>query len=163
MAQAPTSTEVATYCPLCVSRCGARATVTDGTFTLSRDPAHPTGKVLCVKGKEAPAITAHPDCCRPRPRWLRDRPRPDEEVDLEAIWFVHAQLVRHSRRDRLLITLAEPDAHVWGHLDRKLDGTLEHAQHAPRAVGHEVRALQSRRQRGSVEGTRCSHDLEIRG
>ena len=61
MAEAPTSTEVATYCPLCVSRCGARATVTDGTFTLNRDPSHPTGKALCVKGKEAPAITAHPD------------------------------------------------------------------------------------------------------
>jgi anaerobic selenocysteine-containing dehydrogenase len=61
MAEAPTSTELATYCPLCVSRCGARATVTNGTFTLNRDPSHPTGKVLCIKGKEAPAITAHPD------------------------------------------------------------------------------------------------------
>ncbi len=61
MADASTSTEVATYCPLCVSRCGARATVTDGTFTLNRDPSHPTGKVLCIKGKEAPAITFHPD------------------------------------------------------------------------------------------------------
>jgi anaerobic selenocysteine-containing dehydrogenase len=64
MAEAPTSTEVATFCPLCVSRCGARATVTDGTFTLNRDPSHPTGKALCVKGKEAPAITAHPDRLR---------------------------------------------------------------------------------------------------
>jgi anaerobic selenocysteine-containing dehydrogenase len=61
MAEAPTSTELATYCPLCVSRCGARATVTKGTFALNRDPSHPTGKALCVKGKEAPAITAHPD------------------------------------------------------------------------------------------------------
>jgi anaerobic selenocysteine-containing dehydrogenase len=61
MAEAPTSIEVATYCPLCVSRCGARATVTGDTFTLDKDPSHPTGKVLCVKGKEAPAITAHPD------------------------------------------------------------------------------------------------------
>jgi anaerobic selenocysteine-containing dehydrogenase len=60
MAQAPTATEVATFCPLCVSRCGARATVTDGTFTLNRDPSHPTGKALCVKGKAAPEITAHP-------------------------------------------------------------------------------------------------------
>lgn len=58
------TTDVATYCPLCVSRCGARATVVDGTFTLDRDPSHPTGKVLCVKGKEAPAITAHPDRLR---------------------------------------------------------------------------------------------------
>jgi len=64
MTDASTSTEVATYCPLCVSRCGARATVTDGTFALYRDPTHPTGKVLCIKGKEAPAITAHPDRLR---------------------------------------------------------------------------------------------------
>ena len=61
MAEEPTSTELATYCPLCVSRCGARATVANGTFTLDRDPSHPTGKVLCIKGKEAPAITGHPD------------------------------------------------------------------------------------------------------
>jgi anaerobic selenocysteine-containing dehydrogenase len=64
MAEASTSTELATYCPLCVSRCGARATVSNGTFTLDRDPSHPTGKVLCIKGKEAPAITAHPDRLR---------------------------------------------------------------------------------------------------
>lgn len=64
MSEAQTSTEVATFCPLCVSRCGARATVRDGTFTLSRDPSHPTGKVLCIKGKEAPAITSHPDRLR---------------------------------------------------------------------------------------------------
>jgi anaerobic selenocysteine-containing dehydrogenase len=64
MAEAPTTTELATYCPLCVSRCGARATVTNGTFTLNRDPSHPTGKALCVKGKEAPAITAHADRLR---------------------------------------------------------------------------------------------------
>jgi anaerobic selenocysteine-containing dehydrogenase len=64
MAEESTSTELATYCPLCVSRCGARATVSNGTFTLDRDPSHPTGKVLCIKGKEAPAITAHPDRLR---------------------------------------------------------------------------------------------------
>ncbi len=64
MADTSTSIDVATYCPYCVSRCGARATVTGGTFTLNRDPSHPTGKVLCVKGKEAPAITAHPDRLR---------------------------------------------------------------------------------------------------
>jgi len=61
MAEASTATEVPTYCPLCVSRCGALATVTDGTFVLNRDPSHPTGHALCVKGKAAPAITAHPD------------------------------------------------------------------------------------------------------
>lgn len=61
MADASTAIEVPTYCPLCVSRCGARATMTDGTFVLNRDPSHPTGQALCVKGKAAPAITAHPD------------------------------------------------------------------------------------------------------
>jgi len=73
MNEAPTSTEVATYCPLCVSRCGARATVDGGTFALNRDPSHPTGKVLCIKGKEAPAITAHPD--RLRHPMLRTNPK----------------------------------------------------------------------------------------
>ena len=46
---------VPTYCPLCVSRCGARAEVRDGTFlALHPDPSHPTGKAICVKGKAAP-------------------------------------------------------------------------------------------------------------
>lgn len=58
----PTTTQVPTFCPLCVSRCGAIATVTDGAFTaLGPDPSHPTGAALCVKGKAAPELTAHPD------------------------------------------------------------------------------------------------------
>jgi anaerobic selenocysteine-containing dehydrogenase len=61
MGEVPAATGVSTYCPLCVSRCGAQATVTNGTFTLGRDPSHPTGKALCVKGKAAPEITAHPN------------------------------------------------------------------------------------------------------
>ncbi|HET6168472.1 MAG TPA: molybdopterin-dependent oxidoreductase [Marmoricola sp.] len=53
--------EVPTYCPLCVSRCGARAEVEDGAFVALRpDPDHPTGKALCLKGKAAPDIVAHP-------------------------------------------------------------------------------------------------------
>jgi anaerobic selenocysteine-containing dehydrogenase len=48
---------VPTFCPLCVSRCGAQATVEDGTFVaLHPDPSHPTGKAICVKGKAAPQI-----------------------------------------------------------------------------------------------------------
>lgn len=51
---------VPTYCPLCVSRCGARAQVTDGAFVaLLPDPSHPTGKALCLKGKAAPEIVSH--------------------------------------------------------------------------------------------------------
>jgi anaerobic selenocysteine-containing dehydrogenase len=62
--EVPTEADVATFCPLCVSRCGARATVTNGTFTLARDASHPTGRALCVKGKAAPEISAHPDRVR---------------------------------------------------------------------------------------------------
>jgi anaerobic selenocysteine-containing dehydrogenase len=51
---------VPTFCPLCVSRCGARAEVSDGTFVALRpDPSHPTGKALCLKGKAAPEIVYH--------------------------------------------------------------------------------------------------------
>ena len=52
---------VSTFCPLCVSRCGAKATVENGVFTaLAPDPAHPTGRALCIKGKSAPELVAHP-------------------------------------------------------------------------------------------------------
>jgi len=51
-----------TFCALCVSRCGATAVTVDGRFTaLEPDPAHPTGKALCVKGKAAPEIVGHAD------------------------------------------------------------------------------------------------------
>ena len=51
---------VATYCALCVSRCGARAEVSDGTLlALHPDPSHPTGQAICLKGKAAPEIVYH--------------------------------------------------------------------------------------------------------
>ena len=53
---------VATFCPLCVSRCGAQATVSDGHLVaMHPDPAHPTGQALCVKGKAAPELVHHPE------------------------------------------------------------------------------------------------------
>ena len=53
---------VPTFCPLCVSRCGARAEVTDGSFrALLPDPSHPTGRAICLKGKAAPDIVNHPE------------------------------------------------------------------------------------------------------
>src|SRR3954467_3477933 len=62
MADAVPTTKVPTFCPLCVSRCGATATVADGEFVaLEPDPAHPTGQALCVKGKAAPEIVRHPE------------------------------------------------------------------------------------------------------
>jgi len=54
--------QLATFCPMCVSRCGATATVVDGRLTaIGPDPAHPTGRAVCVKGKAAPRILEHPD------------------------------------------------------------------------------------------------------
>ena len=68
----------ATFCPMCVSRCGATATVLDGRLTeIGPDPAHPTGRAVCVKGKAAPRILEHPDRLlhplrRTRPKGARD-------------------------------------------------------------------------------------------
>jgi len=54
--------QVRTFCPLCVSRCGATATIEDGEFVaLGPDPSHPTGQAVCVKGKAAPDIVRHLD------------------------------------------------------------------------------------------------------
>ncbi|HZC69580.1 MAG TPA: molybdopterin-dependent oxidoreductase [Jatrophihabitans sp.] len=54
--------QVPTFCPLCVSTCGATATVADGTLLrLAPDRTHPTGQALCIKGKAAPEIVGHAD------------------------------------------------------------------------------------------------------
>ncbi|HEX6354450.1 molybdopterin-containing oxidoreductase family protein [Actinophytocola sp.] len=56
------TTQVPTFCALCVSRCGAMATVADGELVaLHPDPTHPTGRALCVKGKAAPELVKHAD------------------------------------------------------------------------------------------------------
>ncbi|GAA2162444.1 molybdopterin-dependent oxidoreductase iron-sulfur protein [Humibacillus xanthopallidus] len=54
--------QLATFCAMCVSRCGATATVRDGRLiALGPDPDHPTGRAVCVKGKAAPQVLEHPD------------------------------------------------------------------------------------------------------
>jgi anaerobic selenocysteine-containing dehydrogenase len=54
--------QVPTFCPLCVSTCGATATVSEGALiALAPDPTHPTGQALCIKGKAAPELVAHKD------------------------------------------------------------------------------------------------------
>lgn len=53
---------VPTFCALCVSRCGARASVQNGALvSLQPDPSHPTGRALCVKGKVGPELVSHPE------------------------------------------------------------------------------------------------------
>jgi anaerobic selenocysteine-containing dehydrogenase len=60
MAREQPTKQVSTFCPLCVSRCGAKATITDSEFVaLHPDPSHPTGQAPCVKGKAAPELVNH--------------------------------------------------------------------------------------------------------
>ena len=71
--------QVSTFCPLCVSRCGATATISDGALVaLAPDPAHPTGQALCTKGKAAPELVHHRERLlyplmrtNPKERWIR--------------------------------------------------------------------------------------------
>src|SRR5262245_30907551 len=80
---------VPTFCPLCVSRCGARAEVSDGTFlALHPDPSHPTGQAICVKGKAAPEILYHPS--RLLHPLKRTRPKGDSDPGWERIGWDEA-------------------------------------------------------------------------
>jgi anaerobic selenocysteine-containing dehydrogenase len=87
------------FCALCVSRCGAMATVSDGQFVaLDADPEHPTGQALCLKGKVAPEIVYHGKrLLRPLKR-TRPKADPDPgwvEIDWdEALDAVTANLSR---------------------------------------------------------------------
>jgi anaerobic selenocysteine-containing dehydrogenase/ferredoxin-NADP reductase len=50
------------WCALCRSRCGATFFLQDGRLVgAGPDPAHPTGKSLCVKGKAGPELLYSPD------------------------------------------------------------------------------------------------------
>jgi anaerobic selenocysteine-containing dehydrogenase len=83
-----------TYCALCISRCGAIATVEDGRFVrLEPDPTHPTGQALCAKGRAGPELVYHPERLthplrRTRPKGAADpgweRISWDEALDLTA-------------------------------------------------------------------------------
>jgi anaerobic selenocysteine-containing dehydrogenase len=70
--------QVPTFCPLCVSRCGATATISEGAFVaLHPDPSHPTGQALCVKGKAAPELVYHPERLRYPLRRTNPKGAPD--------------------------------------------------------------------------------------
>lgn len=78
-----------TYCALCVSRCGCLATVEDGRLLgVAPDPAHPTGRALCVKARAAPELVAHPQ--RLRTPLLRSRPKGDPDPGWRAIGWDEA-------------------------------------------------------------------------
>ena len=79
LTDAPTTTErVPSFCALCISRCGATATVENGRFlSLKADPSHPTGQALCIKGKVSPELVYHPD----RLLYPMKRTRPKGDAD----------------------------------------------------------------------------------
>jgi len=50
------------YCALCRSRCGCVSVIEDGRLlAVEPDPAHPTGRALCAKGRAAPQLVEHPE------------------------------------------------------------------------------------------------------
>lgn len=50
------------YCALCTAHCATITTVEQGRVTrLDPDPDHPSGGVMCIKGKAAPELLYHPD------------------------------------------------------------------------------------------------------
>ena len=78
------SQKVPSFCALCISRCGAVATLEEGRFTkLEADPSHPTGQALCIKGKVAPEIVYSPErLLRPL---RRTRPKGDPDPGWQEI------------------------------------------------------------------------------
>jgi anaerobic selenocysteine-containing dehydrogenase len=54
--------KIKSFCPLCIARCGAIATVENGRFVgLEPDPSHPTGQALCAKGRASPELVYNAD------------------------------------------------------------------------------------------------------
>ncbi len=50
------------YCALCTAHCATVATVENGrVIRLDPDYDHPSGGVMCIKGKAAPELVYHPD------------------------------------------------------------------------------------------------------
>ena len=108
----PGTTTIPTYCPLCVSRCGAMATVADGEFVaLGPDPRHPTGQALCVKGKAAPEIVRHPE--RLLHPLARTRPKGDPDPGWRRISWEEA-LDTAAHRLGALAREHGPDSVVFG-------------------------------------------------
>lgn len=66
------------YCTLCRSRCGTINTVRgDALVAVRPDPAHPTGKSMCMKGRAAPELVHSPH----RLRFPMRRTRPKGDAD----------------------------------------------------------------------------------
>ncbi len=80
---------IPTYCALCISRCGCLATVENGVLkSVAPDPAHPTGRAICIKAKAAPELVAHP--ARLTTPLLRTRPKAGSDPGWQPIGWNEA-------------------------------------------------------------------------
>jgi anaerobic selenocysteine-containing dehydrogenase len=86
------------HCALCIARCGTVATVDNGRFTrLDPDPAHPTGRAICAKGRAAPELVYHPE--RLTHPLRRTRPKGDPDPGWQRIsWDEALDLTAASMR-----------------------------------------------------------------
>jgi anaerobic selenocysteine-containing dehydrogenase len=131
-----TTTKVPTFCPLCVSRCGATATVADGEFVaLGPDPGHPTGQALCIKGKAAPEIVRHPE--RLLHPLKRTRPKGDGDPGWQRISWDEA-LDTVAERLRALARDHGPESVVFGSASPStsaMSDSIDWVQRLQRAFG----------------------------
>jgi anaerobic selenocysteine-containing dehydrogenase len=100
MAESRHGVPVPTFCALCISRCGAVATVAAGRLVaLEADPSHPTGQALCMKGRAAPEIVEHSDRLLHPVR--RTRPKGDPDPGWERITWDEALTTAAARLGEL--------------------------------------------------------------
>src|SRR4051794_31234640 len=136
MTDATTTRTIPTFCPLCVSRCGATATVADGEFVaLGPDPRHPTGRAVCAKGRAAPEIVRHPD--RLLHPLKRTRPKGDPDPGWRRISWDEA-LDTIAERLGALARESGPEAVVFGSASPStsaISDSIDWVQRLQRAFG----------------------------
>src|SRR6476660_2350795 len=96
----PSGQRVPGYCAMCVSRCGSIAVIENGRFiALEPDPAHPTGKALCAKGRAAPELVYSSE--RLLYPLKRTRPKGDKDPGWQRISWDQALDATASRLRRI--------------------------------------------------------------
>jgi len=113
---------VQTFCGLCIARCGAVAIVENDRFArLEPDPSHPTGQVLCAKGRAAPEIVYSPHRLTHPLRRTRPKGDPDPGWERmswdEALNLTAAAMRRVAKQhgpEAVALTLSSPSTTAIG-------------------------------------------------
>ena len=112
MTDLPSSRRVAGYCALCWSSCGCISVVKDDRLVaVEPNPDHPTGDVLCAKGRAAPELVHHPE--RLLEPLRRTRPKGQPDPGWETIGWDEA-LDTIAARLRCIATESGPEAVAFG-------------------------------------------------